>query len=267
MELHYLGMGKRFYGRRFLPCYQRYRWEFQIILEGRCILRRSEGGREEDLRIEADAAAIGVLCGPESAHTWLGREGDECEVAVFQYHQIAPDLSRQIGLSGRRMIALTEADRSRVQAWLQRCVSESSATPERLRRVHQIVRTELELLFLQGPAGRIASGSDLAARQVAEAMEWYRANLEWLPGIADVGKAMHLSPAHLRRIFHRVKGASPQEIMADIRFERALQWMRDSRVTLEVIAEQVGFGSASAFSRAFKKRFSQSPADYRKTMG
>ena len=39
--------------------------------------------------------------------------------------------------------------------------------------------------------------------------------------------------------------------------------MRDPEMTLERISEDAGFGSASAFSRAFKSEFGVSPKDFR----
>ncbi|MFM8716248.1 MAG: helix-turn-helix transcriptional regulator [Spartobacteria bacterium] len=78
-----------------------------------------------------------------------------------------------------------------------------------------------------------------------------------------MARATGVSTAHLRRLFHQVLHASPNQIMDQMRFQRAMQLMSDPAIKLESVGEQCGFGSASAFSRAFKTKFGCAPQVWR----
>jgi transcriptional regulator GlxA family with amidase domain len=104
---------------------------------------------------------------------------------------------------------------------------------------------------------------DFGKSKVIEALAWYNANLAFGPNIEEVAHAVHLSSTHLRRLFHKVWGTSPQAAFTHAQFERAKELMLDQVISLERIAEYSGFGSASAFSRAFKVEFGVSPKSYR----
>ena len=54
------------------------------------------------------------------------------------------------------------------------------------------------------------------------------------------------------------------EIVRNLRIARAAQLLRFSSESLEQIAEKTGYESPFAFSRAFKRIYSQSPGLYRR---
>jgi AraC-like DNA-binding protein len=72
-----------------------------------------------------------------------------------------------------------------------------------------------------------------------------------------------VSPAHLRRTFHRYVGVSPQAYLTDRRLERARELLAATDLLVAAVAERVGFDSASHFTRLFTARFGASPARYR----
>ena len=64
--------------------------------------------------------------------------------------------------------------------------------------------------------------------------------------------------------FTRVIGVAPMHYLADWRLQIAGQRLKDSDAPLIRIAEQVGYESEAAFSRAFKKKFGAAPATWRR---
>ncbi|GAA2592006.1 AraC family transcriptional regulator [Winogradskya consettensis] len=108
----------------------------------------------------------------------------------------------------------------------------------------------------------------------------------WLAGLADpvagpALRAVHADPAHpwtvaeLARVaavsrstmaarFREVVGQGPYEYLTGWRIELAANRLRHDRDTVAVIARDIGYGSESALSVAFKRAMGVSPAAYRR---
>lgn len=67
--------------------------------------------------------------------------------------------------------------------------------------------------------------------------------------------------------FARIIGATPMQYLGRWRLQVADQRLRDHASTISQIAEDIGFGSEAAFSRAYKKYFGASPAARRRSFG
>lgn len=83
--------------------------------------------------------------------------------------------------------------------------------------------------------------------------------------IAELCRDLKVSPAHLRRMFHRYVGKSPKEQIMDCRLEMARQLLETSAKPVGVIGLEIGFDSASHFTQTFTRRFNTAPAQYRET--
>jgi len=77
---------------------------------------------------------------------------------------------------------------------------------------------------------------------------------------AQVG--MSRSPFAAR--FAGLVGQSPMSYLKHWRLQLAARLLRDQNLSLATIAEQVGYESAAAFSRVFKREFRVSPGQYRR---
>lgn len=63
--------------------------------------------------------------------------------------------------------------------------------------------------------------------------------------------------------FTELVGCPPMEYVASWRMQSAASWLKTSNITVEAIADRIGYQSVSAFSKAFKRTFGSSPANYR----
>ncbi len=265
MQILYLGDGERHYGRKRVTVHMRRRWAFQFILRGRAsFLVRDPGGAEREVRMPAPWVAVAA---PGCAHGWGGRVEDRCEVVVLQFDDADPLLRTVLGASGWRCLPLARGGARGVRQLHSRC----RVAQERFDRlsplVFQVAATELALLVAQHlPPAELGPPPDIGKAKVQEALAWYGSHLPSAPSIAEVAGAVHLSPAHLRRLFHRVHGTSPQAAFTQLQFDRAIELLRDPALTLEAVAEACGFGSGSAFSRAFRAAFRTPPSAYRARM-
>lgn len=75
----------------------------------------------------------------------------------------------------------------------------------------------------------------------------------------DIG----ISPTQLRRNFQKWFGASPREYLNRLRLEDARRLLETTELSVNDIAEHIGFLSPPHFSRLFKHTFGMPPAQYR----
>jgi AraC-like DNA-binding protein len=64
---------------------------------------------------------------------------------------------------------------------------------------------------------------------VARAIAYLRAHAARQPGLEELAAAVHLSPAHLQRVFARWAGISPKRFLQVLTKDSALQRLRQSR--------------------------------------
>ncbi|QWG21182.1 AraC family transcriptional regulator [Bradyrhizobium sediminis] len=88
----------------------------------------------------------------------------------------------------------------------------------------------------------------------------------WHPWtIAEFCTRVGLSKTVLTDKFKKLIGASPVEYLKDWRMQIAAQWLKESGMTIDRVAERCGYDSVAAFSKAFKRCFGVSPGAYRRS--
>jgi AraC-like DNA-binding protein len=80
---------------------------------------------------------------------------------------------------------------------------------------------------------------------------------------ADVGRAVGLSERSLRRLFPAVTGMTWRRYLLESRLLRAMALLAEPAPSVLDVATQVGFDSASAFTRAFARYTGETPSAYR----
>ena len=63
--------------------------------------------------------------------------------------------------------------------------------------------------------------------------------------------------------FTELIGRSPMDLLRDLRLREAAQQLTATKLTIEQIASNSGYGSRSSFVRAFRKAYGNSPTEYR----
>lgn len=82
--------------------------------------------------------------------------------------------------------------------------------------------------------------------------------------VAGLGAEAGLSRAAFSRRFTALVGRPPLAYLTWWRLTTAMRLLRDSDAPLNVVAEQVGYGSEFAFANAFKREFDLPPGRYRR---
>jgi AraC family transcriptional regulator, alkane utilization regulator len=129
-----------------------------------------------------------------------------------------------------------------------------------------------ELLFVEAvqhyvrsmPEGQTGWLAGLRDPAVSRALALMHADIAHPWSVEELAREAGLSRSGLAERFNRVIGVAPVHYLTDWRLQVAGQKLRESTEPLVRIAEQVGYESEAAFSRAFKKKFGTPPATWRR---
>jgi len=131
---------------------------------------------------------------------------------------------------------------------------------ERLAEVLLIQVLRSYLLDQSGQHGFLAALGD---RHINGALKFIHAGADRDITLADVAKAVGLSRSGLATRFKELVGDTPMNYLTNWRMLKAREILQAGNVPLLEVAEQVGYTSESAFSRAFKREHGQSPGAFR----
>ncbi|MEO8366441.1 MAG: AraC family transcriptional regulator [Pseudoxanthomonas sp.] len=85
--------------------------------------------------------------------------------------------------------------------------------------------------------------------------------------VEELGRQVGLSRSALHERFMQLVGQPPMQYLAHWRAQRGARLLRESHATVAAIAQEVGYASEAAFSRAFKRMVGQPPAAWRRVQG
>jgi AraC-like DNA-binding protein len=83
--------------------------------------------------------------------------------------------------------------------------------------------------------------------------------------VEQLGAAAGLSRAAFARRFTALVGEPPLTYLTRWRMTSAMRLLRDTNKPLAQVASEIGYGSAFAFAKAFRREHAMTPGDYRNT--
>ena len=83
--------------------------------------------------------------------------------------------------------------------------------------------------------------------------------------VDSLAKQVNLSRSTFAARFKQLVGEAPFQYLTQWRMYRAARLLRSTNLPLVAIAQQVGYESPAAFSKAFKRLLRQSPGEYRQS--
>jgi AraC-like DNA-binding protein len=89
-------------------------------------------------------------------------------------------------------------------------------------------------------------------------------NAELMIDTHQLSRDLGISHSAFRKHFKQITGLPPGQYQIHIRLNKARRLLRNSPLSIQAIAEQLGFESIYYFSRLFKKKTGCSPLAYRK---
>lgn len=105
----------------------------------------------------------------------------------------------------------------------------------------------------------MAGGDDLVARITAKV----ESAMPCTPTISELASAFCMSERTLARHIHKATGKTPLALIQSVRLRRARMLLETSRLTVEQVAEAVGYRDATALRKLMKKAMGTNPSWYR----
>ncbi|WP_233518171.1 AraC family transcriptional regulator [Streptomyces corynorhini] len=136
-------------------------------------------------------------------------------------------------------------------------------TPDDIRPL--AARTESEILYrlLSGPLGtalRQFTLSGSSAARVRAVAAWISAHYAEPLSIGTLAALAHMSPATLHRRFKAATGMSPLRFQKQLRLQEARRRLVAGDTTAALVAEAVGYVSATQFNREYRRAYGLPPA-------
>lgn len=82
--------------------------------------------------------------------------------------------------------------------------------------------------------------------------------------IADLANVCHMSETHFRRIFQEKMNMTPIEYVNFVRIKKACELIDKTDISMEDVAQRVGFITPSTFNRNFRRIIGTSPYQWKK---
>jgi AraC family transcriptional regulator, transcriptional activator of pobA len=113
--------------------------------------------------------------------------------------------------------------------------------------------------------------TNILAKRIAARIEQIAADPARRATVADaqqhikhIAAELHISTSHCNRVFRQAFGFSPRRYLSQIKLQAAKTMLRQSDMTIDRIASDLGYRDVAQFSRQFKRWTGQSPTQYKK---
>jgi AraC family transcriptional regulator len=117
------------------------------------------------------------------------------------------------------------------------------------------------VLAQEGASVRPASGRD--EKRVSDAIRLIEGKSDATIRLADLARAVAMSPYHFLRTFRAVTGVTPYQFILGQRFRQAAARLRQTADPIVDIAFDAGFGDLSTFNRRFRRIMGKTPSEWR----
>jgi len=138
--------------------------------------------------------------------------------------------------------------------------------PRRWRLFFELVETLLNApkptrLASMGFAGATGLGS---SRRMHGICQYLLEHFDEDISHADLARRLHTSPAYFSRLFKQTTRKTVTEFLTEVRLGHAARLLAETGQQVIDIAYQCGFRNLSHFNRSFRRRYRQSPREFRR---
>lgn len=112
--------------------------------------------------------------------------------------------------------------------------------------------------------GNVQSCGKNNSLQLENAIEYVERNYPNNFKIADLANECHMSETHFRRVFQEKMNMTPVEYVNFVRIKKACELIDKTDISMEDVAEKVGFITPSTFNRNFRRIIGTSPYQWKK---
>lgn len=122
----------------------------------------------------------------------------------------------------------------------------------------------LRKLYRKACNDSVEKKQEQKSRMVEEIKDYIRAHYcESDMGLTRVGSEFRVSESYLSTLFKEQSGGNFGDFLESLRIEKACELLQDKTITVNEVAEEVGYNSVQSFRRAFKRVKGVSPKEQR----
>ena len=161
----------------------------------------------------------------------------------------------------RKAVYLAPSDASMVNA-AERLL-ECLANPGDVELLAPLVIEEILIRLLRSPIGARVAQMGLAessVQRVEKAISWIRSNYSQPMKVEELAELVHMSVSSFHEHFKAVTSMSPLQYQKVLRLQEARRLMLSTMIDAGAASQQVGYLSASQFSREYSRFFGSAPA-------
>ncbi|MGP3536309.1 AraC family transcriptional regulator N-terminal domain-containing protein [Microbacterium sp. RD1] len=128
-----------------------------------------------------------------------------------------------------------------------------------------LVEREIHWLLLRGPAGPLVRQLGLAGSRLTrlgETVRWLQDHYREAVRVEDLARMSAMSPSAFHRAFLQVTALSPIQFQKQLRLQHARARLLVDSTDVAGVAHDVGYESASQFSRDYRARFGAPPREH-----
>lgn len=136
------------------------------------------------------------------------------------------------------------------------------AQPDEADLIAPLVVEEILIRLLRGPAGAMVAqiGQEVSkVKQVSKAIAWVQQHFDQTLDVERLATMVHMSASSFHHHFKTVTSMSPLQYQKALRLQEARRLMLSKMMDAGTASRQVGYASASQFSREYGRYFGHAP--------
>lgn len=253
-----ISLGERDFFKAPIPVTQRGHWELYLVYHGE--FGMIFGQNQPPIYRKKPSA---WLMGPECFHGKTSTTSP-CHVVNINSREV-PELAKILCPKDQHLEIPLEPKAILSYLEMARQLEKLSGQKHPLSRYRQELIFQQIFLFLfeQLPVHRLPFLENQTRLKLDRAFQWFDEHMHEGVDLEKMATYIHLSESHFRRLVKEEFGESAKHLMQKKQREKAEGLLAMGQYSMEHISEACGFGSAAAFSRAFKRWTGKNPKDMR----
>ncbi len=99
---------------------------------------------------------------------------------------------------------------------------------------------------------------------VSKAVAYIKNNVHKKISVSDIADHIGINRSYLSRLFREYKGVSPQQYISTIKMNAAVQYLKNTNVSVGEVAKSVGYDDYHVFNKVFRNHFGVAPSIWKK---
>lgn len=119
----------------------------------------------------------------------------------------------------------------------------------------------------QQPFATLTCNRQVEDALIARCQEWIALHYDQEAPVTAMARFSGLAERSFKRRFKQATGMSPIEYVHTLRLEESKHLLETTELSIEAVANEVGYEDASFFGRLFRRKVGLTPAQYRRRFG